>query len=109
MSDHMTIFEFTMGCLETWGGENTTERAFLGFAGEMGEVMEVRKKFLRGDYDEEEYLRRLESELCDAQYYLDMIFVESGICKTEGCRKLLDKLAGRKKNGTIQGDGSDRA
>ena len=55
--------------LRTWGGENQRERAEWGVIGEFGEVAEVYKKFLRGDFDEEEKNKRILKELGDSTYY----------------------------------------
>jgi NTP pyrophosphatase (non-canonical NTP hydrolase) len=77
----VTIENYTECCLRTWNGHNQKERAELGIIGEMGEVAEVLKKFLRGDFDEVERDRRLLKELGDLLYYIaidcylyDMVF-----------------------------------
>lgn len=107
MSD-LTLREFTDGCNKTWSGHHKEDRAFLGLAGECGEVMEIRKKFLRGDFDIKEYRRRLSNEIPDALFYLVEITEETGVDLDASCRALLTKLASRMENGTIKGDGSDR-
>lgn len=66
----VTIENYTECCLRTWGGENQKERAELGIIGELGEVAEVLKKFLRGDFDEVERDKRLLKELGDLLYYI---------------------------------------
>lgn len=66
----VTIENYTEHCLKTWGGENQKERAELGIIGELGEVAEVLKKFLRGDFDEVERDKRLLKELGDVTYYI---------------------------------------
>lgn len=66
----VTIENYTECCLKTWGGEHQKERAELGIIGEFGEVAEVLKKFLRGDFDEVERDRRLLKELGDSAYYI---------------------------------------
>ena len=104
----MRMKDMMIGWLRTWTGPNRIERAFLGLAGEVGEIMECRKKYLRGDYDHNEYVRRLTKEIPDAQFYLDMIAYESGVDKEKACKDKLDQLAARAKSGTIMGDGSDR-
>lgn len=65
----VTIENYTECCLHTWGGENQKERAELGIIGELGEVAEVLKKYLRGDFDEVERDKRLLKELGDLLYY----------------------------------------
>jgi len=66
----VTIENYTEHCLKTWGGENQKERAKLGIIGELGEVAEVLKKYLRGDFDEVERDKRLLKELGDSTYYI---------------------------------------
>ena len=66
----ITIENYTEHCLKTWGGENQKERAELGIIGELGEVAEVLKKYLRGDFDEVERDKRLLKELGDVLYYI---------------------------------------
>jgi len=66
----VTIENYTGHCLKTWGGENQKERAKLGIIGELGEVAEVLKKFLRGDFDKVERDKRLLKELGDTGYYI---------------------------------------
>jgi len=104
----MRMKDMMIGWLRTWSGPNRVERAFLGLAGEVGEIMECRKKYLRGDYDHNEYVRRLAKEIPDVQFYLDMVAFESGVDKEKACKDKLDQLAARAKSGTICGDGSDR-
>ena len=73
MKDNMneiTIENYTDHCLQTWGGKNQKERAELGIAGEFGEMCECQKKFLRGDFNEEERNKRMLKELGDCFYYL---------------------------------------
>jgi NTP pyrophosphatase (non-canonical NTP hydrolase) len=76
----VTIENYTECCLRTWGGENQKERAELGIIGELGEVAEVLKKFLRGDFDKVERDRRLLKELGDLLYYIAVDFYLKGKC-----------------------------
>ena len=66
----VTIENYTSMALRTWGGENQKERAELGIIGELGEVAEVLKKHLRGDFDEIERDKRLLKEFGDVFYYI---------------------------------------
>ena len=66
----ITIDNYTDHCLKTWGGPNQRERDELGIIGELGEVAEVLKKHLRGDFDEVERDKRLLKELGDLLYYV---------------------------------------
>lgn len=92
----------------TASGENRPERAFLGIAGEAGEVCEKRKKFLRGDYDIVEYERRLVGELGDLLWYIAECCTIHGLSLAEVASENIDTLAGRAERGVIQGDGDQR-
>lgn len=67
--EKVTIENYTEHCLKTWGGDHQIERAELGIIGELGEVAEVLKKFLRGDFDDVERDKRLLKEFGDLLYY----------------------------------------
>ena len=68
--EKVTLENYTEHCLKTWGGDNQEERAILGVLGEMGEICEVEKKFLRGDFDKTERNKRMLKEIGDVMYYL---------------------------------------
>jgi len=104
----MELNDYQKGCLTTWTGENRVERAFLGLAGEVGEVMEARKKYLRGDYERSEYIAILTKELGDALFYASVTAHEEGIEMDVVAKKNQDKLQCRKSRGKIQGSGNDR-
>ena len=104
----MDINDYQKGCLETWGGEYTIERSILGAVGEGGEIAEVRKKYLRGDYGEKTYIDRLTKELGDCLYYISVCAHEHGIPMSVVCQANYLKLKSRKERGEIQGDGDNR-
>jgi len=80
--------------------------AALGLAGETGEVMELIKKGMRDQHvvDRE----RLTKELGDVLWYLARIADDHGIKLSDIAATNLNKLAQRKVDGTIGGEGSDR-
>lgn len=108
MGNDLTLSDYQRNAATTAGGERRTDRAFLGLAGEAGEVCEVRKKHLRGDFDGDEYRRRLTAELGDVLWYLaeccTVHDLALDVVGTQNLRKLLD----RSERAKIQGDGDDR-
>jgi len=82
----------------------------LGLSGEAGEVAEHIKKALRDDNSKitPERKEKLKKELGDVLWYLSQLSTELGLDLGEVAQCNLDKLAGRKSKGTLQGSGSDR-
>ena len=82
----------------------------LGLSGEAGEVAEHIKKALRDDDGKmtPERKEKLKKELGDVLWYLSQLSTELGLDLAEVAQCNLDKLAGRKSKGTLQGSGSDR-
>jgi len=64
-----------------------------GLISEVGEVVGVEAKYIRGDYDKETYLSRLQSELGDVAWMffrlIDTVYVENGLDTVEN---VLDTL-----------------
>lgn len=80
----------------------------LGLNDEAGEVAGAVKKYLRGDYGEDELRERVNSEAGDVIWYwvrlLDELDIDAHSCMADNQAKVL----GRKENGTIRGDGEER-
>lgn len=104
----MDIRDYQKTCLNTWQGEERLVRAFLGISGEAGELSERIKKHLRGDYDFEELRKRSSKELGDVLYYLAVAAHELGLELADIADENIKKLAKRKAEGKIQGDGDNR-
>ncbi|MCA9400675.1 MAG: nucleoside triphosphate pyrophosphohydrolase family protein [Candidatus Omnitrophica bacterium] len=104
----MQLSEYQKTCLNTWGGEQKLIRAFLGVAGEAGELSENIKKHLRGDYDLEELKKRSFKELGDTLYYLAVVAHELGLDLDDIAEYNIQKLAKRHAEGKIKGDGEHR-
>ncbi len=104
----MELNEYQKNALSTWGGEEKLIRAFLGIAGEGGELSEIMKKHLRGDFDIEEVKHRTFKELGDILFYVAITAHELGFELNEIAKHNNDKLAKRMMAGTIKGDGEDR-
>lgn len=80
---------------------------FIKLAGECGEVMEKIGKALR-DNNGEIARDALILELGDILWYLTACAYELDTSLEEVALRNLEKLANRKKNGTIQGSGDNR-
>lgn len=82
----------------------------LGLAGEAGEVAEAIKKLMR-DHNgvlTAEYTHKIAKELGDVLWYVAILADELG-CSLESIAQLnLHKLANRKLNNQLHGEGSDR-
>ena len=104
----LTLDEYQARAAETFVGDNRIERACLGPSDEAGEVSGVRKKYLRGDYDEDEYRRRMRKEVGDLQWQVAELCTAHGWSLEDIARENLAKLADRAERGVIRGDGDDR-
>ena len=104
----MELLEYQKKCLDTWSGDQKLIRGFLGVSGESGELAETIKKHLRGDYDIDEVKRRAFKELGDILYYVAITAHELDINLNDIAQANIDKLAKRKSEGKIKGDGDDR-
>ena len=104
----MNMNEYQAGCLETWSGDNRLERSVLGLVGEGGEVAECSKKYLRGDFNHKEYIKRIKKELGDVLYYVTVAAVEHGMDLPEIAEANREKLKSRKERGVISGSGDNR-
>lgn len=77
---------------------------YLGLADEVGEVLGVRKRVLRGDAE----VGDLALELGDVHWYLDRIEELEGLGPEEALARNWQKLNARLKAGTIRGKGDYR-
>lgn len=82
----------------------------LAIAGEAGEILEHIKKSKRDDDGglTDERREKVIKEMGDVLWYLAMTAERLGIPLSEVAQINLDKLAARKVNGTLHGDGDDR-
>ena len=88
--------------------EDAIEYLALGLNDESGEVAGAIKKYIRGDYGEDELQSRVESEAGDVLWYWARLLDELDIDASEAMEKNVDKLFDRKERGTIRGDGEQR-
>ena len=113
ISSPKTFKKYQKKCLETWiPGDfkiNDLSRVILGLVGESGEVAEVYKKYLRGDYEKAKNMREdLKKELGDVLYYWMMICWEFRIDLDDILETNIKKLRSRKERGKIKGRGDNR-
>ena len=80
----------------------------LGLNDEAGEVAGAYKKYLRGDYDEDELRERIEGEAGDVLWYWARLLDEMDLTASDVMDKNADKLFDRKDRGVIRGDGDNR-
>ena len=103
-----TLNQYQKACLETWAGDYTLPRAVLGICGESGEVAEVYKKYLRGDYINTVMIDKIKKELGDVLFYVATLAYELEISLQEIAEDNISKLSSRKKRGVIKGSGDER-
>ena len=99
--------------VETYKVENDNRdlvlsRLVLGLNEEAGEIAGKVKKYLRGDFDREELKKRVSKEAGDQLWYLNEVLSTLDLKLSDIAQENLDKLAGRRKRGTILGTGDDR-
>ena len=82
----------------------------IGLAGETGELLEHIKKMARNDggFLTDERRAKMVKEAGDVFWYLFMLLRELGIDPDEVAEANLMKLAKRREEDTIKGEGSDR-
>ena len=77
----------------------------LALAGEAGEVANVVKKWMRGDFGEAELRRRLSGELGGVLWYLAALAAEMGFSLSEIAEGSIETVERRRREGTTHGDG----
>jgi NTP pyrophosphatase (non-canonical NTP hydrolase) len=91
--------------------EKATEYLTLGLTGEAGEIANKVKKFIRDGAAQDEYLaKRIEIgyEIGDVLWYCAVLAKEMDMNLGHIMEKNLEKLADRKKRGTLSGSGDNR-
>ena len=63
--------------------------------GEIGEYANLRKKYERGDFTSEYFLREARDELADVQCYLDILAASLGIDLGEATRSKFNRVSER--------------
>jgi NTP pyrophosphatase (non-canonical NTP hydrolase) len=82
----------------------------LGLTGEAGEVANKVKKIIRdgSDSKDEKLVSEIKSEIGDCLWYIAVLADDFNIKLSDIASTNLEKLANRKKNGTIHGSGDNR-
>lgn len=108
----MNITDYQDWCPATFiYGDNTAidvNHATHGLAAEAGEIMGAYQKYFRGDYDEEELLKRVGKEIGGLMYYTAMLCNLEGLRLDHICINNMHQLMKRKEEDKIHGDGDDR-
>lgn len=106
----MDLDEYQKKTRETaiYPSENAIEYLTLGLNDESGEVAGAFKKYIRGDYDEDELRERISGEAGDVLWYWSRLLDEMDLTASDVMEKNADKLFDRKDRGVIQGDGDNR-
>lgn len=106
----MDLDEYQKRTRETavYPSEQGVEYTSLGLNDESGEVAGAIKKYIRGDYDEEELRSRIEGEAGDVLWYWVRLLDELDMSASEVMEANADKVFDRKDRGVIKGDGDKR-
>lgn len=88
--------------------QEAIEYLALGLNDESGEVAGAVKKYMRGDYGEDELRERLKGEAGDVLWYWVRLLDEMDLDASEVMEGNADKVFDRKDRGVIRGDGDDR-
>lgn len=88
--------------------QEAVEYLALGLNDESGEVAGAVKKYMRGDYGEEELCSRVESEAGDVLWYWVRLLDELNLTASEVMEKNAEKVFDRKNRDKIRGDGEER-
>ena len=109
----ITAGAYQIGACDTaiFPKEKALEYLTLGLTGEAGEIANKVKKFIRDGASKEEYLaKRIEIgyEIGDVMWYCAVLAEELDMNLGHIMEKNLEKLADRKKRGTLSGSGDSR-
>lgn len=88
--------------------ERAYEYLVSGLGSEVGEVLGVFKKYLRGDMTKKDFEHRMLSEISDVDWYLAQLCTRLGIDRSEPMRYNMAKLEARKAANKLKGDGEER-
>ena len=82
----------------------------LGLTGEAGEVANKVKKIIRDgtNKNNENLVQEISAEIGDCLWYISVLADDIGVKLSDIANGNLEKLANRKKKGTIHGSGDDR-
>jgi len=106
----MELDEYQERTQETavYPAQEAVEYLALGLNDESGEVAGAVKKYMRGDYDEDELRERVKGEAGDVLWYWVRLLDELDLSAEDVMEKNADKVFDRKERGVIRGDGDKR-
>lgn len=105
----MNLKEYSQKIEKTWiSNEKDLVRIGFGIGGESGELLELFKKYYRGDFSEYDFYNKLEPEIGDLFYYLIMLCNYIGADSQKLLNLNIKKLQDRKNRNKIQGFGDNR-
>jgi len=108
----MRLTDYQAGTAVTWIASGDKEKdkahALAGLAEEVGEVMGVYKRYLRGDYTIHEARAKFAKEMDDALWYLARAATEFDLYLELIAEENLAMLRDRKARGVIKGSGDSR-
>ena len=108
----ITLEEYQEFVETTWIREDTPQaeelRIFYGLIGEIGEIAELNKKFMRDGGDPEQWRENIIKEFGDALYYFAKLANFFDIDLDDVLVTNVLKLTSRKDRGVIGGSGDDR-
>lgn len=80
----------------------------VGAGAEMGELLAAYAKYVRGDFDREEFKRRLVGELGDNLWFIAAVADEFQLDLESIAQYNIEKLQKRKAENKLKGDGDER-
>lgn len=103
----MHLNEYMHGALSFRLPSATALYALMNLSGEVGELMSLEAKAIR-DGAKSDYLHQAKKELGDILWCLTAVASDYGFTLEDIAIGNIEKLANRKTNNTIQGNGDDR-
>ena len=104
----MTLDQYQIEAMKLRLPTADREYALLNLAAEAGEVVGKAAKHRRDGGDVDEYNTFIKKELGDVMWQVAAVAKDHGLTLSEICIHNLQKLWGRKDNGTLQGSGDNR-
>ena len=112
MDERITLEEYQVGVEATWIPSKKPEheelRIVYGIIGELGEIAELNKKWMRDGGDPDVWRKRFEAEFGDFMYYVAKFANYFDVQLEDVLVNNSIKLFDRKERGVIKGSGSNR-
>ena len=112
MNDTVSLEEYQEFVETTWLREDNPQaeelRIFYGIVGELGEIAELNKKYMRDGGDDLTWRKNMVKEFGDVFYYLAKYANFFDVDISDALVENVLKLSSRKERGMIGGSGNDR-